>query len=185
MQAGIPRLLSVSVALLLTMQAAARAERHMMEPRVPTDKLAEARALISPLPNSAETIEKGRGLYQGRGTCFNCHGIAGDGDGPASAGLDPAPRNFHHHGFWRHRKEGELFWVIKHGSPGTSMIGFGGVLSDEEIWALIQYERTFARRHNGGGMPGRGGRGPDGMDGMEHQGLRGGPNGCQGEACGQ
>ena len=44
------------------------AERHMMQPRVPADKLAEARALASPLPNSAEIVEKGKALYYGKGT---------------------------------------------------------------------------------------------------------------------
>ena len=66
-----------------------------------------------------------------QGTCFNCHGKDGMGNGPAAVGLDPSPRNFHHHGLWRHRTEGEIFWVIKHGSPGTAMIGFGTQLTDE------------------------------------------------------
>jgi len=158
---------------------AAAAERHMMQPRVPSDKLAEARALRSPLSNSPEVIEQGKALYHGKGTCFTCHGADGDGKGPAGAKLNPAPRNFQHHGFWRHRTEGEVFWVIKHGSPGTGMIGFGQVLSDEEIWALIQYERTFSGRRHGPGMRGhRGGMGPgEGMDGMQgrgHQGRRDG-----------
>lgn len=131
------------------------AEQHMMQPRVPADKLAEARALTSPLPESPEIVEKGKVLYEGKGTCFNCHGKEGMGNGPVAAGLDPAPRNFHHHGFWRHRTEVELFWVIKNGLPDTSMIGFVGRLTDENIWALIQYERSFAGKH-GSGMIGRG-----------------------------
>jgi len=61
------------------------AERHMMQPRVPADKLAEARALASPLPNSAEIVEKGKALYHGKGTCFNCHGTDGGGNGPGAA----------------------------------------------------------------------------------------------------
>src|SRR5437867_217146 len=32
-------------------------------------------------------------LYQGQ--CTACHGLQGQGDGPASANLDPAPSNFH------------------------------------------------------------------------------------------
>lgn len=136
------------------------AERHMMQPRVPADKLAEARALRTPVPNSPEVVRKGKELYDGKGTCFNCHGKDGDGNGPGAAQLNPSPRNFRHHGFWRHRTEGELFWVIKHGSPGTAMIGFGPVLSDEEIWSLIQYERTFAGSHGPGMMGRRASRGP-------------------------
>ena len=149
------------------------AERHMMQPRVPVEKLAEARALKSPFTNSPEVIEQGKAVYHGKGTCFNCHGVDGDGKGTAAANLNPAPRNFQHHGFWRHRTEGELFWVIKNGSPGTAMIGFGPVLSDEEIWALIQYERTFAGSHGHGMRGQKGKRGAAGLDGNVEMGHRG------------
>ena len=45
------------------------------------------------------------------------------------------------------------------------MIGFGGVLTDEEIWAIIQYEQSFAGDHG----PGRG-MGPA-MDGRTGTGA--------------
>jgi mono/diheme cytochrome c family protein len=145
------------------------AERHMMPPLVPSDKLAAARALTSPLPNSPEIVAQGKALYNGKGACFNCHGKDGDGNGPVAAQLNPSPRNFQHHGFWRHRTEGEIFWVIKNGSVGTSMVGFGGQLADEEIWSIIQYLRSFAGEH-GPGMMGYG----EGMGGMRS---------CEGEGC--
>ena len=156
------------------------AERHMMQPRVPAENLAEARALASPLPDSEETVEHGKALYNGKGTCFNCHGTSGQGDGPAAMGLDPSPRNFLHHGFWRHRTEGEIFWVIKNGSVGTAMMGFAGSLTDEDIWAIIQYERSFAGDRgpmrgmgSGDGMGHRGARGGMGMEGMGQHGPKG------------
>ena len=166
------------VMVMATSNPAGAAERHMMQPRVPADKLADARALTSPLSNSPQVIEQGKAIYHGKGTCFSCHGAEGDGKGTAAAKLNPSPRNFQHHGFWRHRTEGELFWVIKYGSPGTAMTGFGQVLSDEEIWSLIQYERTFAMRHGPGMRGHREGMGPgsgmDGMQGMGHRGRKGG-----------
>jgi len=173
---------------VLSASAVSAAERSMMQPRVPADKLAEARALSSPLPDSAEVVEKGKALYNGKGTCFNCHGKDGSGNGMAAVGLDPSPRNFQHHGFWRHRTEGEIFWVIKQGSPGTAMIGFGDQLTDEEIWSIIQYERSFAGDHGPGMMGNNGGMGHGmgpggGMGGMEHRGPGGGMGGCEGEAC--
>lgn len=75
--------------------------------------------------------------------------------------------------------DGPMFWAIKNGSPGTAIIGFGLVLSDDEIWSLILYECPFAggqgreRMGQGKGMgpmmgPGRG------MGGMEHDGPRSG-----------
>ena len=179
----------IAVVVSLAIPAGA-AERHMMQSLVPADKLAEARALMSPLPSSPEIVAQGKALYNGKGTCFNCHGKDGDGNGPVAAQLDPSPRNFQHHGFWRHRTEGEIFWVIKNGSVGTSMIGFGGQLTDEEIWTIIQYESSFGGEH-GSGMMGHGeGMGPmmgsgGGMGGMEHRGPRGGMGGCEGEQCGR
>ena len=125
-------------------------ERNLMEPRVPADKLAEARALTNPLPNEPDVIEKGKALYNRKGTCSNCHGSTGRGDGIAAMGLEPSPRNFHDHGFWRHRTDGEIFWVIKHGSPGTAMIVLDDVLTDEEIWAIIRYEQSLAGDHGPG-----------------------------------
>ncbi len=164
------------------------AERHVMPPRVPTDKLEEARALKSPLVDSPDIIEKGKALYSGKGTCFNCHGKDGMGNGPAAVGLDPSPRNFHHHGLWRHRTEGEIFWVIKHGIAGTAMIPFGGMLTDDEIWAIIQYERSFG----GDSGPGRGMGPREGMGRMTPRsemgemgshGARGGMGRGEGECC--
>ncbi len=156
----------------------AAAERHMMQSRVPAEKLEEARALTSPFPDSPDIVAQGKVLYEGKGGCVNCHGATGGGDGPVAASLDPSPRNFQHHGFWRHRTEGEIFWVIKHGSPQTSMIGFEGTLSDEEIWAIIQYERSFAAEHGPHrGMGRHGGMGHMGPpEGMGHRG---------GECCAQ
>ncbi len=139
--------------------------QQMMMPRVPADKLAEAKALKSPLPASPETVEKGKTIYEGKGTCINCHGVSGRGDGPGAATLNPSPRVFRSHGFWKHRSEGEIFWVIKYGSPGTGMIPFGGMLSDEEIWTVMQYEQSFT-----GGSPGGGG-GPQGGGGHQGRGM--------------
>jgi hypothetical protein len=66
--------------------------------------------------------------------------------------------------------EGEIFRVIKHGSVGTSMVGFDGQLTDDEIWSLIQYVHSFAGEH-----------GP----GMKHDRSRGVMGGCEGEGCPQ
>ena len=142
-----------------------------MEPRVPADKLREARSLQSPLPYSSEVVAQGKVIYEGKGTCFNCHGMKGRGDGPGGTSLNPAPRNFHHRGMWHHRSEGEIFWVIKHGIEGTGMIPFGGLLSDEEIWTVIQYERNFAGAGGRGGMRGHKGGGPKGS--CKGKGCRG------------
>lgn len=154
--------------------------QQMMMPRVPADQLEEARALTSPFPQSLDIVEQGKAIYEGKGTCINCHGANGRGDGPGAATLTPPPRVFRSHGFWQHRTEGEIFWVIKHGSPGTAMIPFGGLLSDEEIWTVMQYERAFANGQGPGGMGRHRGMGPRNEGG--HRGPHERP-GVQGECC--
>ncbi len=164
--------LAIPIILLTYLQPIPAAERHIMEPRVPADQLEEARALRSPLPESAEVVAKGKVIYEGKGTCFNCHGMKGRGDGPGGSTLNPSPRNFRHRGMWHHRSEGEIFWVIKNGIEGTGMIPFGGLLSDEEIWTVIQYERSFSGGRGRGGMRRHRGMGP--MDQCKGMGCRGG-----------
>ena len=39
-------------------------------------------------------LDKGKGIYNGAGACFSCHGPAGAGDGAAAAALNPKPRSF-------------------------------------------------------------------------------------------
>ena len=176
----------LNVALLIT--PAFGAGQEMMRTRVPDDKLDQARALTNPLSDSPDILEKGKAIYEGKGTCVNCHGMRGRGDGPGAVSLNPPPRVFKSHGFWKHRTEGEIFWVIKHGSSGTGMIPFGGLLSDEEIWTVMQYERSFARGH--GYKSGQqemsamnGGQGKHGHDGEGHGKQAG--SGCQGKQKGQ
>lgn len=74
MRGRIPAGIFVGVAVQASAPALTMAEQHMMQPRVSSDKLAEARALTSPLPDSPETVEKGKAFYDGKGTCCNCHG---------------------------------------------------------------------------------------------------------------
>lgn len=148
---------SIAVMLLGVPSIALTAGPHHMTPRVPLNQIEKARAFKNPLDGSSGIVERGKTLYEGKGTCINCHGSRGNGRGPGAKDLDPPPRNFQHNGFWRHRTEGEIFWVIKHGSPGTAMIPFGGLLTDEEIWSIVQYEQTFS--HGPGGARGNRGTG--------------------------
>ena len=91
-----PSMLQLLAIVVFLAIPAGAAERHMMQPVVPADKLAEARGLTSPLPSSPEIVQQGKALYHGKGACFNCHGKDGDGNGPVAAQLNPSPRNFQH-----------------------------------------------------------------------------------------
>jgi high-affinity iron transporter len=75
--------------------------------------------------------------------CSACHGEHGDGNGPAAAALDPRPQNFRDAAFWRDRSTAQLKQVVRQGKPGTLMAPFEGVLSDEEIDAVVAYLAQF------------------------------------------
>jgi mono/diheme cytochrome c family protein len=76
--------------------------------------------------------------------CMNCHGAKGNGAGALGAGLIPPPRNFTCGTTMKDIPDGQLFWIVKNGSPGTGMMPFSG-LSDDEVWQLIHYLRTLAK----------------------------------------
>jgi len=61
-----------------------------------------------------------------------------------SAALQPPPRDFTCGETMRDLPDGQLFWIIKNGSPGTGMPAFAG-MSDEQAWQIIQRIRTLAR----------------------------------------
>jgi len=118
-------------------------------PRVPPHLTPEIRTLISPLYINSRNVSEdiilaGNQLYEGKGTCVNCHGWDGMGNGPASLMVSPPPRNFTDCGFHNVRSDGELFWVIKNGSSDTGMAPMIPVpISEEEAWKILAYIRTF------------------------------------------
>ncbi|HET9911702.1 MAG TPA: cytochrome c [Anaerolineales bacterium] len=73
--------------------------------------------------------------------CATCHGPQGHGDGPAGQALDPKPRNLAK--LQTMAGDDFLFWRISDGKPGTSMIAFKGVLSEEQIWQVVSFIRTL------------------------------------------
>ena len=83
------------------------------------------------------------GLF--REHCVACHGVAGDGVGPASRLLSPYPRDFRMGKFkfkstpiGKKPTRADLRRVLTAGLPGTSMPSFR-LLRDEELEALVDY----------------------------------------------
>ena len=132
--------------LMLSATVAGAEERDPLKARVPPDQMSDAKAMKNPVASTPENIAKGKALFEGKGTCFNCHGKEGKGDGPAGAILNPSPRNFTNCKFHKKRKDGEFFWVIKNGSPGTGMVSLvPSAITEEEAWIIINYERSFCK----------------------------------------
>ena len=98
------------------------------------------------LPASKENIAAGKHLFN-EGvqpiTCDTCHGFRGNGFGFIFARMQPYPRDFTCYQTMQEVSDGQLFWIIKHGSHGTRMKPFK-YLKEDEIWQLVHYVRHFA-----------------------------------------
>src|SRR4030065_2711380 len=101
--------------MMLSVSEIAEIEREPLKPRVPADQMSDAKAMKNPVAVTPESIAKGKALFEGKGTCFNCHGKEGNGQGPAGAILNPSPRDFTNSKVQKKRKDGELFWGLKNG----------------------------------------------------------------------
>lgn len=93
-------------------------------------------------PQQAPSLKTAESLYQTH--CASCHGIEGYGNGPAAAGLEPAPSNFHAEARQEQRSIYSLFSTITLGVEGTAMPSFREPLNEAQRWALAFYVSTFS-----------------------------------------
>src|SRR5215211_2275349 len=98
---------------------------------------------INPYPFTAETNAAGQKLYVSN--CVPCHGASGKGDGPAGVGLNPRPGDFTQHMAPGKHTDGQVFLWIANGYPNSAMPAWSPRLSDEQIWQLVGYLRTFGQ----------------------------------------
>ncbi len=116
-------------------------------PQAP-DKIVQQK---NPFESNAENFIKGESLYQWTAEpnpCKVCHGPAGNGLGMMAQGLSSMPRNFTCSQTMKEVSDGQMFWIIKNGSPATGMPAYK-FLSDDEIWKLILYIRHFEKKKTG------------------------------------
>ena len=103
--------------------------------------------LKNPLPVTEKRIAKGKLIYESKASpmqCIHCHGEIGDGAGHIGLESDPPARNFTCAETMRIISDGQMFWAIKNGIPGTTM-PFYSDLADWKIWVLIQYIRQLEK----------------------------------------
>ena len=74
--------------------------------------------------------------------CASCHGKAGLGDGVKARMLKEFPGDFSKADF-QGQSDGEHFYKIKSGRG--EMPKYEGKLSDDDIWNVVNYMRTFKK----------------------------------------
>ncbi len=132
----------VTLALLAFPKVSVKAfHENVYSPRVPDAIFETLQDMDNPFSSTLENIEEGSKIYFGKGLCVKCHGVNGKGIRVPGH----SPRNFTDPKWQDVRTDGEMMWVLKNGSPGTSMpIRVGKVISEEEAWKVILFIRTFA-----------------------------------------
>ncbi len=95
-------------------------------------------------------LQLGAAVYTRR--CMQCHGVTGDGAGPAADYMYPRPRDYRK-GIFKFTttpygskpRRSDLEATIKRGIRGTSMPSFK-LLSDEELEAVVEYVLALTHR---------------------------------------
>ena len=110
-------------------------------PNIPTPPVPfTARFAQNPTPDTPETIERGRALFQAN--CAICHGPRGLGDGPQAFLLNPRPVNLQLH--VPQHAPGEVHYWITEGVAGTGMPAWKETLSDTQRWEIVRFLQALA-----------------------------------------
>lgn len=97
----------------------------------------EYKGMTNPL--GAEAADQGGELFQSN--CAMCHGAEGHGDGPAGQSLEPPPGNLAR--VQADAADDYLYWRIHAGKPGTAMLAWKNILTEEQIWQVVSFIRTL------------------------------------------
>jgi mono/diheme cytochrome c family protein len=106
----------------------------------PWDVPAEYKNMKNPVAKGEESNKAGLATYTK--FCASCHGKTGLGDGVKARMLKDFPGDFSGD-YFQNQTDGEHFYKTKFGR--NEMPKFEGKLSDENIWNLVNFMRTFKK----------------------------------------
>jgi mono/diheme cytochrome c family protein len=97
-----------------------------------------------PLPVTPQNLLRGKEVFLQR--CVGCHGLKGDGKGPAATFMSPPPADFTSKDdacCGGDTGPGDFYYRILRGWPGTAMENFGDRLSVDDIWRVVLFVKTI------------------------------------------
>lgn len=100
-------------------------------------------------PGAAEAVAAADQIFSSR--CTPCHGASGGGDGPASASLNPHPRNFHDVAWQKAVEDDHIGKIVQYGGAAVGKspnMPANPDLQDKPlvVQALVHKVRGFAAR---------------------------------------
>ena len=97
--------------------------------------------MSNPVKSDATSLATGKEVWAKH--CQSCHGKSGKGDGSKAAQLKTAPDDFTKADFQK-QTDGAMFYKTAEGRD--DMPSFKKKITDqEEIWAVVNYMRTFKK----------------------------------------
>jgi mono/diheme cytochrome c family protein len=103
---------------------------------------ADAASLQNPVKPTAASQAQSKKMYGY--DCAMCHGELGDGKGELAADQKPPLKNWTDAAALKDLSDGEMFYIIKIGKG--NMIGEGDRLKTDDLWNMVIYVRSFAKK---------------------------------------
>jgi mono/diheme cytochrome c family protein len=93
----------------------------------------------NPLAQSPEIVAAGRSAFSDY--CIVCHGLDGQNTGvPFADSMSPPVPSLASENVQRYT-DGQLKWIIENGIEPSGMPASRSILSDEEMWSIVEYLR--------------------------------------------
>ena len=99
-----------------------------------TDRLAAGLQLSNPISATAESVNRGKELYDTH--CATCHGAQGHGDGLVGKKFIPPPMDLTLE-YVQQQPDGQIWYTISHGS--IAMPYYRDSIRDVERWHVVNY----------------------------------------------
>ena len=129
----------VSALVLLCFAVSARQEQKpAADYKIPP----EDSKLANPVKPTTASVAAGKKTYGF--DCAMCHGKDGDGKGELAADMKLNLKDYRDPASLKDMTDGDLFYIIKNGKG--EMSGEGDRSKPEEIWNLVNYVRSMAKK---------------------------------------
>ena len=118
------------------------------EPQSPAPPAAPAAVAPAPAVDTAAAQAEATKIFAER--CATCHGVNGAGDGPASAGLTPKPRNFQDLDWQKSVTDAHIEQIVQYGGAAVgksaAMPSNPDLMSKPAVVAALrEYVRNVAK----------------------------------------
>ena len=104
-------------------------------------------AAVYSLATPATALEQGAAIYTQE--CAACHGEDGTGNGPDAAAQETPPTDLTAFNYWYNRSNEMVFAALQ----DETINGHDYTLSEDELWAVVDYSRTFSYEYTDPNAP--------------------------------